>query len=98
MRKLIILAILAYVGYGYFTGTLNLPFLGNNQQNPVISNDRGNGQPTTSSMRAAGGPAQQFHRGGGQHCSHMRSYEEAVFFLRNCPPTKMDGGRGDGLP
>lgn len=30
-------------------------------------------------------------------CSQMRSCEEATFFLRNCPGTKMDGDR-DGVP
>ena len=34
---------------------------------------------------------------GRQHCSQMGSYEEAKFFLRNCPNTKMDGD-GDGIP
>lgn len=31
------------------------------------------------------------------HCSQMNSYEEALFFLRNCPGTQMDGD-GDGIP
>lgn len=30
-------------------------------------------------------------------CSEMTSYEEAVFYLRNCPGTKMDGDH-DGVP
>lgn len=30
-------------------------------------------------------------------CSEMGSYEEALFYLRNCPGTKMDGD-GDGEP
>ena len=30
-------------------------------------------------------------------CSEMTSYEEAVFYVRNCPGTKMDGD-GDGIP
>lgn len=34
---------------------------------------------------------------GRTHCSQMRSYEEAVFFIRNCPGTKMDGNH-DGVP
>ncbi|WP_276202268.1 excalibur calcium-binding domain-containing protein [Rheinheimera baltica] len=41
--------------------------------------------------------ASQFRCDGRQHCSEMNSYEEAVFFLRNCPDTKMDGD-GDGVP
>jgi len=34
---------------------------------------------------------------GRQHCSQMRSYEEAKFFTDNCPATKMDGDH-DGIP
>ena len=34
---------------------------------------------------------------GRQHCSQMTSCEEANFFIRNCPDTKMDGD-GDGVP
>ena len=39
----------------------------------------------------------QFKCDGRTHCSQMRSYEEAVFFLRNCPGTQMDGNN-DGEP
>jgi len=38
-----------------------------------------------------------FHCDGRQHCSQMTSREEAEFFVRNCPNTKMDGDR-DGIP
>ncbi len=34
---------------------------------------------------------------GRTHCSQMTSCEEAKFFLRNCPGTKMDGDN-DGVP
>ncbi|RRV17461.1 excalibur calcium-binding domain-containing protein [Pseudomonas saudiphocaensis] len=97
MRKLIILAVLAYVGYGYFTGTLDLPFYSNTQSSPLISNDSGNIQITTPPQRSATAVSSSFQCDGRQHCSQMRSYEEAVFFLRNCPNTKMDGD-GDGIP
>ena len=39
----------------------------------------------------------KFHCDRRQHCSQMRSYEEAKFFLNHCPNTKMDGDR-DGVP
>lgn len=32
-----------------------------------------------------------------KHCSQMKSYEEALFFLKNCPDVKMDGD-DDGIP
>jgi len=34
---------------------------------------------------------------GKTHCSQMTSCEEAIFYIRNCPGTKMDGD-GDGIP
>ena len=34
---------------------------------------------------------------GRTHCSHMRSCEEAKYFIQHCPNTKMDGDR-DGVP
>ena len=34
---------------------------------------------------------------GRQHCSQMSSYEEAKYFIENCPNTKMDGDN-DGIP
>ena len=98
MRKLIILAMLAYVGYGYFTDTLDLPFLSKNQSSPVISNDTGKITTIASSQQPAPSASLPAYRcDGRQHCSQMRSYEEAKFFLRNCPNTKMDGD-GDGIP
>jgi cold shock CspA family protein len=42
-------------------------------------------------------PAQNFQCLGKVHCSEMTSYEEAEFYLQNCPGTKMDGDN-DGIP
>lgn len=43
--------------------------------------------------------AQQAHFecDGREHCSQMRSCEEAKYFIANCPNTKMDGDN-DGVP
>jgi cold shock CspA family protein len=41
--------------------------------------------------------ATHFSCDGRQYCSQMRSCEEAEYFIRNCPDTKMDGN-GDGIP
>ncbi|MBB1378489.1 MULTISPECIES: cold shock domain-containing protein [Pseudoalteromonas] len=40
---------------------------------------------------------QNFTCDGRQYCTEMRSRDEAVFFINNCPNTKMDGD-GDGNP
>lgn len=42
-------------------------------------------------------PIQSFKCDGRQHCSQMKSYDEAKYFIRHCPNTKMDGD-GDGIP
>ncbi|QBF82708.1 cold-shock protein [Shewanella maritima] len=43
-------------------------------------------------------PVQNFRcEAGKTHCSHMRSCEEAIFYIKNCPDTKMDGDN-DGVP
>lgn len=39
----------------------------------------------------------QFKCDGRIYCSQMTSCQEATFFLRNCPGTKMDGN-GEGVP
>jgi cold shock CspA family protein len=39
----------------------------------------------------------QFRCAGKVYCSEMTSCEEATFYLRNCPGTKMDGDH-DGIP
>lgn len=41
--------------------------------------------------------SESFQCDGRTHCSQMTSCEEATFFIRNCPDTKMDGNN-DGVP
>lgn len=41
--------------------------------------------------------AQKFSCDGRTHCSQMTSCDEAMFFIKNCPNTQMDGN-GDGVP
>lgn len=39
----------------------------------------------------------QYQCDGREYCSEMDSYEEAKYFLDNCPDVKMDGDN-DGIP
>lgn len=50
-----------------------------------------------AATRTPAAPVQTFRCDGRQHCSQMRSCEEATFVIRNCPNTKMDGDN-DGVP
>lgn len=53
-------------------------------------------QPTASPIKSI--IKQSFRcEAGKTHCSHMRSCEEATFYIQNCPNTEMDGN-GDGVP
>ena len=62
------------------------------QQAPSIS------IPSNSLLESAfSKPNSQFSCDGRQHCSQMTSRAEAVFFIQNCPNTKMDGDN-DGRP
>jgi len=51
-------------------------------------------QPATGFPKVA---SSSYSCDGRTHCSQMTSCEEATFFLRNCPGTKMDGNY-DGVP
>jgi hypothetical protein len=61
-----------------------------------------NSSPPTSpvekeKMTSSNNNPHNFQCDGRQHCSQMGSYEEAKYFLDNCPNTKMDGDY-DGVP
>lgn len=55
--------------------------------------------PPGPAVRAApqSAAAPRFHCAGKTRCSQMNSCDEALFYLRNCPNTEMDGDR-DGIP
>ena len=60
---------------------------------PIVSPE----SPADFSSVAAPSRAATFSCDGRQHCSQMRSCEEAEYFIRHCPNTKMDGDN-DGVP
>ncbi|RZJ59372.1 MAG: excalibur calcium-binding domain-containing protein [Acidovorax sp.] len=67
-------------------------------QNSITSSPfSGSVRPRTIDVaRNVSAPA-RFSCDGRVHCSQMTSCEEAQFFLKNCPGTKMDGD-SDGIP
>jgi cold shock CspA family protein len=52
---------------------------------------------SVSSFTAEEGSRKSYSCAGKIYCSEMTSCDEAKFYLRNCPGTKMDGD-GDGIP
>jgi len=81
MKKSILFALVAIGAWGYYTK--NGGFL------PAVFEYSRPVQATES--------LQNYQCDGRQHCSQMGSYEEAKFFIENCPNTKMDGDN-DGIP
>jgi len=88
MKKLVLLAILLFAGWKGWqhfhpeAAATALP-----EQGFATS-------PSTMETRE---PTQRFECDGRQYCSQMTSREEAEFFVRHCPGTKMDGDH-DGEP
>lgn len=56
-----------------------------------------NTQQTPMLIPSKTAPKQQFTCDGRQYCSDMTSREEALYFTKHCPNTKMDGDN-DGKP
>ncbi|RZA19410.1 MAG: excalibur calcium-binding domain-containing protein [Lysobacteraceae bacterium] len=54
-------------------------------------------KPRDSAPAFAGAAPAQSRCDGRTHCSHMRSCEEAKYFIQHCPNTQMDGDN-DGVP
>jgi len=63
---------------------------------PSIQRDAADASAPSSTASPAS-PAKPFTCDGRIYCSQMTSCEEATFFLKNCPGTKMDGDN-DGVP
>ena len=83
MRKIVILVLLACGGWSMYQSR---------EANPLIEPGIDAAiQPAYSTSSS------KYKCDGRQYCSQMNSREEAEFFTRNCPNTKMDGD-GDGVP
>ena len=54
-------------------------------------------RPRTIDVARSVSSTPEYRCDGRTHCSQMSSCDEATFFLKNCPNTKMDGDN-DGIP
>ncbi|WP_144214499.1 cold shock domain-containing protein [Shewanella donghaensis] len=66
----------------------SIPLQSGNGLDKTLSDLQSNIAPATPKFECEAGKT---------HCSHMRSCEEAIFYIKNCPDTQMDGN-GDGVP
>jgi len=88
MKKIIILLIVAAIGWQAY---------GKYQKQTISPLAAIMGEATTTASRSGAPSNSNFRCDGRIHCSQMTSCEEATWFLRNCPGTKMDGNN-DGTP
>ena len=87
MKKIIILVILLAVGWKLYNRAsvpTNVPIAESANNVPTI-------------RQVVDTADKHFTCDGRKHCSQMTSCEEATYFLKNCPDTKMDGDH-DGIP
>lgn len=89
LKKLLIIALVLFVGWKYFNQSTNKPV--EVQHKPVVYV-----KPVVKQTVPAP-PKQTFTCDGRQYCSQMTSRAEAVYFIKHCPDTKMDGDL-DGIP
>jgi hypothetical protein len=91
LKKLIVLAVICFGAWNYYQREYLHVSSTKLEQHESIGNlsNRGQGEPRQDGSR--------FRCDGRQYCSQMISRDEAVFFVKNCPNTKMDGDH-DGIP
>ena len=94
MKKIFIALLITFGVYKYL---FYIPSSPNNTPIYNVSSYSETTEETPYSEISPENPTISFKCDGRQHCSQMRSYEEAKFFLQNCPKVKMDGDH-DGVP
>ena len=83
LNKLVIVILVVAVAWGYYSKSVAIKPTQTSSKNDVTIS-------TTNKQN-------NYQCDGRQHCSQMSSYEEAKYFIENCPDTKMDGDN-DGIP
>ncbi len=88
MKKILLLALVGFGVWNYYTKNIET-------NNATIYSTPASLDNSSPSQLA--GIQSQYQCDGREYCSQMGSYEEAKYFIENCPNTKMDGDR-DGIP
>ena len=91
LNKLLLILVVAFGAKLYFENSSH-QYLDNQQDLNQLST-----QELLTQEHFAHTERDSFKCDGRQYCSQMTSYEEAKYFLKNCPNTKMDGD-DDGIP
>jgi hypothetical protein len=88
LKKVIIIALIGFTAWNYYSKNS-----GSTQHTVSVPTAVAEQRSDTFYQQ----PSSHFTCDGRVYCSQMTSRAEAVFFINNCPNTKMDGDR-DGVP
>lgn len=88
LKKFIILVLIGFATWDYYSSDADY------SSNAVVASPSTNQQRDKTHHQKK---TPNFRCDGREHCSQMTSRAEAVFFIKHCPNTKMDGDR-DGIP
>ncbi|MBF7728533.1 excalibur calcium-binding domain-containing protein [Pseudomonas sp. N040] len=106
MKRILIALAIGYGLWDYYLKPSESPVLTNIAEDgsvlsaPVLQAPQPSFLPlgaAPAAVRSSAKAAESYHCDGRTHCSQMHSCEEAMYFLRNCPGTQMDG-EADGIP
>ena len=97
LANLVALVIILSIGFSAYNRYFANTHAGNKNNTPVITNADLTTFDEKDPKAVIPKNTQNFSCDGRQHCSQMTSRAEAVFFIKNCPNTKMDGDN-DGIP
>lgn len=89
MKKLLVLVIVCALGWQFHLKLRRESLI------PPAAAASGTQPATVAELVAES--RQTFTCDGRKYCAQMKSCEEATYFLKNCPGTKMDGDH-DGIP
>lgn len=90
-----LVSILIFLGLGFIGYT----FFFKNDSHSLVDNvaSHVNEEPVSNTPVVVNKPSIEYHCDGRTHCSQMTSKQEAIYFIKHCPNTQMDGDH-DGNP
>ncbi|WP_420466234.1 excalibur calcium-binding domain-containing protein [Panacagrimonas sp.] len=91
MKNVLLLVLITAIGWGAYDHFQDRSEDGNDAEDTYLEAAFEDQPVYTESTN------EQYACDGRTHCSHMRSCEEATYFIHNCPGTQMDGDN-DGVP
>jgi len=91
LKNIVLLAVLCLGVWGYYQKDYLSKHAVSDETTALDDNTIQNDHETNDKTKT------RFKCDGRQYCSQMTSREEAEYFIRNCPNTKMDGDH-DGIP